>query len=137
MDVGRIDAVFLLEDAAHPDVRGLLVFRQADELALEIGRAADVAVSPDVDRRMPEMSRHERRNRDVGTKAARRRHQVAVERQLGDVEVVIAERPEKQLLGIERQIGDLAPVDLHAAVLDRTGAVVFGAGNCQRDVAGT
>ena len=42
---------------------------------------------------------------------------------------MIAKRAEKQFLGIERQIGDLAAVDLDAAVLDRARAVVLSAGN--------
>ena len=34
VNVGRIDAVLLLEDAAHPDVCGLLVFRKPTSLPL-------------------------------------------------------------------------------------------------------
>src|SRR6516225_1536260 len=35
VNIGWINAVFFLEDAAHPDVSGLLVFRQTDQLALQ------------------------------------------------------------------------------------------------------
>ena len=39
-DVARLDAVFLLQHAAHPDIGGHLVFRQADRLALEVRPAS-------------------------------------------------------------------------------------------------
>ncbi len=50
MDIGRLYAVVFLEDAAHPDIGGLLIFRQADELALQIGGIANVTVGSDEDR---------------------------------------------------------------------------------------
>src|ERR1043166_7066739 len=41
-DIGRIDAVFLLEDPSHPNVRGLLILGQADKLALQVSGTADI-----------------------------------------------------------------------------------------------
>src|SRR5215471_4662598 len=76
---------------------------------------------------MPEMPRYERRDGDVGTKISRGRHQVTVERQLCDVEVMVPKCAEKQLLRLKRQICDLASVHLNATVPDRARAVVFGA----------
>src|SRR5215469_3726319 len=43
------DAVFVLQDAAHPDVGGDLIFGHADGLALEVLRAGDAAVGADID----------------------------------------------------------------------------------------
>src|SRR5580692_6345566 len=56
LDVRWIEPVLLLEDTAHPDVCCLLVLGQSDQLSLEIGRAADVPVGPDVDRGVAEMA---------------------------------------------------------------------------------
>src|SRR5690606_18990045 len=49
VDLGRLDAVLILQNAADPDVGGDLVFRHADGLAAQVFRAVDAPVGTDVD----------------------------------------------------------------------------------------
>src|SRR6185312_16677897 len=53
-DVGRLDAVLVLHDAALPDHGGDLIFRHADALALEVLRLGDAAIGADIDAGMAE-----------------------------------------------------------------------------------
>src|SRR5262249_2886697 len=61
MDLVRLDAVFVLHHAAHPDHRGDLIFREADALAAQILRRADACVGADVDAGVAAEPRHGRR----------------------------------------------------------------------------
>ena len=134
MDLRRLHAVFVLHHAAHPDHGGDLVFRQPDALAAQVFGLTDARAVADVDAGMPEDARHERRNADIGRGAGRDRAHVARERNLRDVEFLIAEHAEEDFLRIQRQIGDRAAVDLDLAVLDRLGAVVVAARDGYRHV---
>ena len=123
-----LHAVFVLHHAAHPDHGGDLIFRQADALAAQVLRRLDAGVGADVDAGMAEQPRHEGRDADIGRGAGRDGAHVARERQLRDVEFLVAEGAEENLLGIERQVGDGAALDLDAAVLDRAAC----GRNCRR-----
>src|SRR5438105_4458924 len=68
--VGGLDAILLLQHAAHPDVGGHLVLRHADGPALEVGRRLDAAVGADVDAGVAEQPRHKGRHRDIMRRAA-------------------------------------------------------------------
>jgi hypothetical protein len=122
----------VLHDAAHPYHRGDLIFRQADALALEVGRFANSGVGAHVNAGMPEQARHKSRNADIGGRSSRDRPDVARKRQLGYVEFPVAEGAKENLFGIERQIGDRAAFHRDAAVLDGAGAVIIAAGNGYR-----
>src|SRR5215813_14220804 len=123
-DVARLDAVFVLENAPDPDIRRHLVFGQSDRPALEILRALDAAVSADIDAAVAEQPRHERWNGDVMRFSARRRCHVAAHRNFADVEFVELEGAVKRLLGFERYGGDVATLDLGAAVEDGASAII-------------
>src|SRR5712671_2903731 len=71
-DVARLDAVFILENAPDPDIRGHLVFGQPDRSAPEILWASDAAIGADIDATVAEQPRHERRNGEVMRFPARR-----------------------------------------------------------------
>src|SRR5262249_6314533 len=127
MDLCRLDAIFVLHHAAHPDHGRDLIFGHADALAAQILGLLDARVGADVHARMTEDARDERRNGDVGRGAGRYRAQVARERELRDVELVKLEGAVEGLLRVERQVGDGAAVDLDAAIPDRARAVVIAA----------
>src|SRR4029079_692302 len=121
MNLVRFDAVFVLQHAAHPDHRCDLIFRQPDSLAAQVFRFPDASVGADIDARVPEDARNERRNPDIGRRAGCRRTDEAGERQVADVELFEFESAVEDLLWIERQVVYVAPLDLHAAVYDRLG----------------
>ena len=130
----RLDAVRVTQEAADPQRHGLLVFAETDRLALEIGRAFDAAVGADVDRRMPERPRQEHRHRDVGAVAARGGDHMARHRQLGDLELPVAQGAAEDVVRLARQRDEPATGYRDAAVEDRTAAVGHRAGERQRDV---
>ena len=132
VDLGRLHAVFVLQHAAHPDHRRDLVFGQADALAAQVLRLVDAGVGAHIDAGMPEQPRHEGRDADVLRRARRHGADVARERHLGDVEFLELEQPVEDLLRVERQVVDVAALDLHAAVDDRLGAIVIAAGDRYR-----
>src|SRR5262249_32646151 len=104
----------------------------ADALAAQVSRRADAGVHANVDAGMPEQPRHEGGDAHIGRRPGRDGAHVARERKLRDVEFLVAERAEKNFLGIERQIRDGAALDLHPAVADGARAVVISAGNRYR-----
>ena len=89
------------------------------------------AVGTHVDHRVAEASRHERRNANIAALIARSLEDIAVERQLGDVEFLVSGCPKKNLFRLERNVVDLAPFDPDAAVHDRAGAIVISASQGQ------
>ena len=132
MDFGRLDAVFVLHQAAHPHHRGDLIFGQADALAAQVLRLADAGVLADIDAGMPENARHESGDADIGRGAGRHRAQIARKRQLRDVEFLEFEGAVENLFGIERQIGGRAALDPDASIHDRARAVIIAARNRYR-----
>ena len=122
--IGRADAVLVLQDAARPDRRRDLVFRHADDAALEIGGRPDAAIGPDIDRRMAEGARDEGGDRDIRRVVAVEQHEVAAQRELGDVELGMAQGAEERLLDRQRKERGIAAFDRHPAVNQRTGAIV-------------
>ena len=134
MDLVGLHAVFVLQHAAHPDHGRDLVFGQADALAAQVLRLVDAGVGAHIDAGMPEQPRHERRDADVLRRARGDRADVARERHLRDVEFLELEQPVEDLLRIERQVVDVAALDLHPAVDDRLGAIVVAAGDRYRHV---
>ena len=60
----RRDAEFVLQHAARPQRGGLLIFRHADALALEVGRLVDAGVAAHQDAGVEEPARGEDRQAD-------------------------------------------------------------------------
>src|SRR4030088_1881563 len=130
-DAGGVDAVFVLQNAAHPDIGGHLIFGQPDGLALEVLRARDAAVRADIDAAVTKQPRHKGRDRDVMRVAARRRHRVAAHRDFGDVEFGELEGAVERLFRLQVDRGDVATFDRRAAVEYRPGAVIVADGKAQ------
>ena len=119
-----LDAVFVGEHAAYPDVGGDLVFGQAYGLALEVGRRLDAAVGADVDARVAEQARHKGRHADVGVLAAGGHQRVAGHRDFRHVKFVELEGAVKSLLGFYRHGGHFTALYRRAAVKERAATIV-------------
>jgi hypothetical protein len=124
--------VVLGQRAADPHTRGDLVLRRADDLAAQVLRSLDAAVSVDVDRRVPEDPRREDGDRDERPVGRQQRQDVRRQRHLRHVELPVAQHPEEGLLGTERQAGQLQPLRPDPAVEQRGHAVVAAHGERQR-----
>src|SRR5438270_3096074 len=84
---GRRHAELVLQDAARPQRRGLLIFRYPDPAALEIGGLLDAAIAPHHDVDMKETPRREYRKPDPAIIVAGARHHQRGERHFGDIEI--------------------------------------------------
>src|SRR5215471_12528416 len=71
-DVARLDAVFVLENAPDPDIRGHRIIGHPDRSALEILRSFDAAIGTNIDATVAEQPRQKDRNGDVMRVAASR-----------------------------------------------------------------
>ena len=129
------DAELVLQIAAEPQHRRHLILRHADALALEIGRARNAAVAADIDRRMPEHARQERRHRHIGRRAARQRDQVGGESDLGHLELAVEIGALETLLDRHGDVIDVAAFDAHPAIDQRPHAVVIPGRNGDRQAA--
>lgn len=126
-----IQPIFVLEYAAYPDVRGDLVFGQADGFSRQGRGAVDIAVGADVHTRMPEQTRHEGRNADVLVLSARGQKRMAADRELGHVEFLEGERAVKRLLRFDGDRQDFTAFYAHAAVEQGPGAIVVTASHTE------
>src|SRR5438094_10230659 len=84
---------------------------------------------------MAEEARGEYRNRDEWGIFPRDRHGVRGERHLGHIEFAVAQHAKERLLDMLVQIDELDAFGLHAAVGERTRAVVIPAGEGQPQLA--
>src|SRR5438477_2974618 len=135
IDADRIDAVLVLQNTANPYRRGHLVFGRGDALAGQLFWLPDPALGGHEDARMAEEARREYRNRDEWGIFPRDRHGVRGERHLGHIEFAVAQHAKERLLDMLVQIDELDAFGLHAAVGERTRAVVIPAGEGQPQLA--
>jgi hypothetical protein len=110
----RSDAPLVLQRAARPQRRGLLILRHADALALEVGGRLDAGVAP------------HHRQPDEAVVAVRQRHHQRRHRHLADVEVAELELAPEDLRRMRRRDHEVDAVDRDAAVDDRPGARIGG-----------
>src|SRR6185295_16108209 len=90
LDALELDAVVVLQDAAHPEAGGILQGVEADALAVEVGGLLDAAVGALHDVAVAEAPVWEHRNRgERGALVAG--HEVGDERELADVEFLVAQ----------------------------------------------
>ncbi len=113
------------EQGSRPDVGGQLVLGDADPLALQVLGPGDAAVGADVDGGVAESPRGEHRNADVRAVAARRSQRKGRQRQLADVERLLAEGAEEDLLRLQVHEDRRAAVDPHAPLRQRPHPVVI------------
>jgi hypothetical protein len=85
-EVGRGDAVVVLEEGADPDGRRHLVLRHADRPTDEVAGLLDAAPRMDVDLAVAKRLRREHGDPDQATVAAAREHHQGRQRHLRDVE---------------------------------------------------
>src|SRR2546425_4853282 len=125
--IAHVHAVLVVQDAADPDVRGDLVFGQAERLAFQVLRAPDAAIGADVDARVPEQTGNIGGDRDIVGFAARDLQRVAGERKLADVELAGLERAMEGFFRLDRGGDHVAGGDAHAPVEQGARAVVVAA----------
>src|SRR5207245_8772860 len=75
--IAHVHAVLVVQDAADPDVRGDLVFRQAERRDLQVLPPPDAAIGADVDAGVPEQTGNKGGDRDIVILAARDLQRVA------------------------------------------------------------
>src|SRR6185312_11220733 len=126
----RSNAVILLEEDAHPNAGGELIFRQADTPATQIRGCADAAVVADENRPVAEHARGEHRDADIGVVAARGLDGEARQRQLADIELRSTESTEKDLLGLEEHVNRIDSIDRYLPVQERSYPVIVA--RCDR-----
>ena len=122
----RHDAEFMLQHAARPQRRGLLILRHANPLALEVGGLFDAGFAADQDGGVVKSPRRENRHADEPVVASRRRDQEGRNRHLGRAEFGEAELPPEQFGRMQNGRNEVDAVRLHPAVEDRPGARVVG-----------
>jgi hypothetical protein len=130
-DVAWLDAVLVVQNAAHPHIGRHLVLGKAERLSLEVLRARNSAVGADVDRAMPEQAGHECRDGDVMRFTAGRGQHVAAHGNLADIEFLEFEGAVKGFLRLERDRRDVAAFDRGASIENRARAVVITDGQAQ------
>ncbi|TMH66579.1 MAG: hypothetical protein E6H57_13300 [Betaproteobacteria bacterium] len=127
MHIAHVHAVLVVQEAADPDVRGDLVFGQAERLGLQVLRPPDAAIGANVDARVPEQTGNKSGDRDIVILAARDLQRVAGERKLADVELAVLERAMEGFFRLDRGGDHLAALDADAPVEERARAVVIAA----------
>src|SRR5690349_6102392 len=119
------------QQRSRPDIGGQLIFGHTNPAVSEVRRRFD-PIPAHINRSVTKGARDERRYADVRTVARRRLDGETRERKLADVEIFTSKRPKKDLLGAKRHDDRAYPVDLDAAVEQRTGAVVVS--DCNRQL---
>ena len=129
--LGRVDAELMLQRAARPERRGLLIFRHADAAALEIRGRLDAGIAPHHDLGVKEFPRGEDRHADPAIVAAGDRHHQRGQRHLGDVEIAETQLPPEHFRRMQDGRDEVDPVGLDGAVEDRPGARIGGDGEAE------
>ena len=127
-DLLGTDAMLVLQDAPDPDIGRDLVLRHADDPAAQVLGRGNAPVGPHIDARLAEHARDERRYGDIVVVAPRRRHHVAAHRDLGHVELAIAEGAVERFFRFEGDGGDLAALDGRPPIEQGAGTVIAAAG---------
>ncbi len=114
--VARMHVVFVLQIAARPERGGLLIFRHAHLLALEIGGLVDAAILAHQDADLEHAAGCEDRNADPAVVAPGDRHHQRGQRHLGDVELGKPQLAPEQLGWMHAGAGKIDAVRLHLAL---------------------
>src|SRR5262245_3686925 len=133
MDVLELDAVLIVEPAAHVDGGGVGPFRRADGLALEIGRRPDFAVLVDVERRESKQAGADHRQADDVGRLSRHLRTEFRERQLAYVPLAVEGKACEYLVVAERQPGMVDALGRDEAQPEIAEVVVVGGGDGELD----
>src|SRR5258706_11492138 len=125
LHVARFHAELMLEGAARPERRGLLVLGHTDALAVEIGRLLDLRRAPHQDLGVEQLARGEHRDPHEALIPCGERHHQRRHRHLGEVEVAELELAPEQFRWKYLAGQQVDAIGLDAAVEDRPGARVL------------
>jgi hypothetical protein len=130
----RSHAELVLQRAARPQGGGLLIFRHAHALALEVARARDPGGAPHQHLRVEEASGGEHRQSDPGPVAPCRGDQQRGDRHLRHVEIGKAQLAPEHLRRVQRCRHKVDAVRLRCAGQDRPRPRVLADGEAQGQV---
>ena len=130
-------AELVLQDAARPQRRGLLVFGDADALPFQVRRRLDMRVAAHEDAGMEEASRGEDRDADPAIVAPAVGHEQRGDRHLRHVELGEMELAPEHLRGSQHRDGQVDGVRHDAAVEHRPGARIVGQGDAEIELHGS
>ena len=130
-DVLGGDPVVVAQETAYPHRRGHGVFRNADTLAAEILGLVQAPGGVDEHAGMAEIAGREDRDGRERALAPGGHGDVVGQRHLGGVELLVVPHAPEDLLGLHRQVVEGDADGIQRAVLQRLGAVVVAARQCQ------
>ena len=134
-DVARLDAVFVLQQAAHIDCRGHAVFRHAAALALEVGRRLDPLVRVDEEVAVAEDARRKHGDGDERRVAAAHQRGLVRQRHFRDFELLELQHAPEDVGRLRGDVIELDALGLDRPVAQRKRAVVGTACKCQTQLA--
>src|SRR5215470_5535124 len=126
----------MLQDAAPPDRRGLLIFRHAHALAAQIGGRRDAGVGADQDAGMEELARRKHRQRDPRRLSPRGRDDQRRHRHFRDVELAEAQLAPEHLGRMHGGGKEAQAFRLHAPVDQRPRVGIVGEREAQFQLGG-
>src|SRR5262249_41887322 len=130
----RLDAVVVLQHAAHEDEPGRAPLRRADAFALQILRRVDAAAGETVDAGMTEHLRERDGHRHERALAAAFERRVGGKRKLGDLKFLVVQHALEGLTRTQNLDLEVDALRFHASVDQRTGAVVVPAGERELEI---
>ena len=134
-DRREVDAVLVLQQAARIDRRGLRPFRNADPLALEVGRLLHAAIFPDIDRGVAAHPRRKHRNADERRVALRGERREFPHRDFGRIEVAMIKHAIENFLNLQVERRQIDALDRHAAGYQLSDVIVVADRQRQRNSA--
>src|SRR5262249_37856527 len=131
MHIGELDAMLVVEPAAHVDRSGMRPFGRADGFALEVRGRFDLAVPVDVEGRETEVPRADDWQRDDVRILACHLGRELRERKLRDIPFAIEGEAREDFMQLRHQPGVLDAFGLHGAFAEVTEVIVVLGGNGQ------
>ena len=124
MHVLGLDAVVVLQHAAHEHEPGRAPLRGADPLALQVLRRLDAGAGAHVDAGVAEDFRERHRHRHERALAAALERRVGGERELRDLELLVVQHALERLARAQDPDVEIDAFGFHPPVDQRAGAVV-------------
>ena len=130
----RLDAVIVLQHAAHEDEAGRAPLRRADAFTLEVLRRVDAGAAAHVDAGMTEHFGERDRHRHERAIAAAFERRVGGKRKLGDLKLLVVEHALERLTRTQDLDVEIDALRLHAPVDQRPRAIVIPAGEGELEI---
>ncbi len=135
LDVARLDAVFVRQQAAHVDRGRHGVFRHAAALALEVARTLDAFVRVDEKVSVTKDARGKHGNGHERRFPGAHQRRVVRQRHFGDFEFLELEHPPEDVGWLRGDIVEVDALGLDGAVAQRKGTVIGSTCECQAQLA--